>query len=1568
MAGTAVKTIRVVNDAVVLDIVLSVGTQIYNVATDKLYVVIINNLTTDTLALMITGVKVSEIASSSSAQVIYDEVFSTEAALLAIDPATVLGQTYWAFDTKAAHKAVTVNAAAVWQDITDKYDEATDTFTKPATQDGQVLNDGQELFILGRNDTATNVTALNPKVFLSVGAIAGDEKYDNGVLANASDISDGDRYGLNTTEAPIGGKFKCTTYGDLNGVNTSAWVVDAILYAHPTIKGDMTDIKPDTFARPVAKVKLSHATLGILIVNTVANRQLDKTTSIASASSLNLTGQVITPVATPFYEALDGSLGAITTANQTAVVASNTIVGLGQDHVTIAQAADTTLKAGERTAQLSYAVSNVTANEKFYLEIYLADTNGVVIDSGTGLPAGTLGQPPVVILQSAVIGTLVTATEDLVTLIGQLTTDVGVLTGQRLLFHVLCEKVGTSGGDKTFTVYFGSNHFSKVLGVEEITTDVVVNKSNVIGATSTAALNSLDTRVLTKTEWTGLWVAGTYLKNQQARQGIYLGIANKTTTDQLEPQPITAQIWTVSDLPVWNTLDAVDRVLQAVNIVVPAGNLYEVSALRFWVANISATAQYTIYAKDNITGVISSSKIFTGDTATVVGWFEAAIDPLTLVGGNDFDFILESANTSGTTDYNHPWVMGVVQNNDVDPGDGKVSRRGDNTKIRVSYLDRDLIDRSAEVLAAEPGTIIRLVAEADLNRFLEYEVVVNKDNVTWALINTVLTNTGSAGAPLVTENIQTYFEVPVAALTDYVTDTGTYAGASVLQGRLKIGAGAVVTSDDGNGVDIQYQRFEVSSDWDIQNSVGSGASGGSGTDGLVPYVGAVADVNLGVHTISTGGLDVLGPAYINVGVTAHPAFFTEDFEGGVLPAGWTNDVTLPWSVDTLALGGQPGFYLKSPSVMTNSTTTQVDFSYDFGVDTVSLKVNFDLYQDTELCCDVLSVLVDGTIFLKADNYGAVGWLPQEITLYGLSGVHTITFQFTTDGATVTGLSEVAIDNLTFTETDTCTVDSPFVSTDAHFPNGLESVGGTFLDTITVNDLPFGVGGDISGFKNSINVAIGVEALQNVTGTGGGTATAVGRKALKDATEAGACAAIGSSALEFMTQTGASENTAVGSATMRYFLTGTKNTGVGAGAFGSNTTGSNNTGVGAWAGRPSGFPSDGSFSKTDSNCTWIGAHTGRVADLPTLPELTPVNNSTALGYGARVSKDNQMVLGDVNVTELAMGDGTVIFPLASTTGFVPYTGATTNVDLGVQTITTATVTSTGVGDNSFVGNVGIGSAVAPSQELEIYDGSIYINVPVASQSTLFNKDAKGLFIGDGGSSLARYAILPIEGDDRLAFGSLIGTDLTEAMAIQRATGNVGIGTAAPNQLLHIKSTTTKAALQIEGNDATTSDSYIHYGGTAGTEWVMGIDATNFHRFKLSHSSVLGTADAFSIADDGSIFNTAGSTPTDPDQLVTKSYVDGQVGGGGVALVGHFSLAEVFTIISSDGATWAVTRNAIGDYFIKRNGVDVNTTTAHISITVQTAPAIARLVTGRIAIYDAANPTVRMDSAFSLSVMM
>jgi trimeric autotransporter adhesin len=189
----------------------------------------------------------------------------------------------------------------------------------------------------------------------------------------------------------------------------------------------------------------------------------------------------------------------------------------------------------------------------------------------------------------------------------------------------------------------------------------------------------------------------------------------------------------------------------------------------------------------------------------------------------------------------------------------------------------------------------------------------------------------------------------------------------------------------------------------------------------------------------------------------------------------------------------------------------------------------------------------------------------------------------------------------------------------------------------------GVWALLNNTTGSFNVADGVYALeQNTTGNdnvasgyyaafynNGNSNVAIGTHALFSALTSRNTVAVGDSAL-LKNTVPYSYNTAVGSKTLAANTTGIMNTAVGFNALNANATGTQNTAVGTFA----------SLVTTGSYNTSVGAYAGYYNSTngtfigwDTYGMSAGSTNSTAIGYHAPTTANNQVRLGDGNVTSI-----------------------------------------------------------------------------------------------------------------------------------------------------------------------------------------------------------------------------------------------------------------------------------------------------------------------------------------------
>lgn len=172
--------------------------------------------------------------------------------------------------------------------------------------------------------------------------------------------------------------------------------------------------------------------------------------------------------------------------------------------------------------------------------------------------------------------------------------------------------------------------------------------------------------------------------------------------------------------------------------------------------------------------------------------------------------------------------------------------------------------------------------------------------------------------------------------------------------------------------------------------------------------------------------------------------------------------------------------------------------------------------------------------------------------------------------------------------------------------------------------------------------------------------------------------IGRNAGNQTTSSGGSANTLVGKFCGTLIGAGTYNCGMGYGAFNVLSTGANNTAIGVSAlssittqSDTTGIGAQAGYNNTGGQCTFLGAYTD--SSVP-----ASWTNSTAVGYGAKVTASNQMQLGNASLTQINTSGALSCGALSCTgvtTGDISGTALTLSGSLhywnGVDTVLRAT---------------------------------------------------------------------------------------------------------------------------------------------------------------------------------------------------------------------------------------------------------------------------------------------------------
>lgn len=384
--------------------------------------------------------------------------------------------------TGQAGRYATVNGGETGLEFTFvatvNYDPGTDTYYLPPTTDGQVQNLGQEVFINVIDETLTPVPASTPKVYMVVGTHIPDPDFLKVSRPRAGDLRKGIPFGLNTTAVSgVTGKFKLVTYGYVKSVDTSAWTVGDLLWVDPVSFGEMTNVEPVDNPFAIGIVAVEGNSDGVIFVSTIYPIGVSEL-NLAGIVHQNqwFTGDAASGAAT-FYAVKLEDKGTVGSVQLSVIVDDNQTLPLPSDFLSDAFPLPQRFFAGTYNGRVEVEVDDGRANEIITVEIYLADSAGVVTDSGIlSEPVGDLGVRPLAVLKSD-IRNMSSVQRYNINVSGTLREEIIIPATTRFRAHILCTKLGTEGPAKTFDVYVGNLHntFVRVPPIKVLNDNADVN-------------------------------------------------------------------------------------------------------------------------------------------------------------------------------------------------------------------------------------------------------------------------------------------------------------------------------------------------------------------------------------------------------------------------------------------------------------------------------------------------------------------------------------------------------------------------------------------------------------------------------------------------------------------------------------------------------------------------------------------------------------------------------------------------------------------------------------------------------------------------------------------------------------------------------------------------------------------------------------------------------------------------------------------------------------------------------------------------------------------------------------
>ena len=330
-----------------------------------------------------------------------------------------------------------------------------------------------------------------------------------------------------------------------------------------------------------------------------------------------------------------------------------------------------------------------------------------------------------------------------------------------------------------------------------------------------------------RTSWQGLWTPKEHILNQQVRDGAWLAIANKTTSDRPAPQ-LTGEPQFISGLgdnPSWVTdTENASQVLSGFRVTIgnPGVPPAVVRGFRVWIPVVDPAVTYSAWLVRDPTGTPIFDILLPSFEANEAGWLDVPIQGDVVADGTIFDLILATRNEATPNQFSYPWDYKTKSG---DPDEKEAWHQDGGSELRINHVDNNDVDRQTDLETVAAGDTIQIAGTT----YTVLGVDQQLDHVRFQV----------EPATRVAENTYTFtFTVFQTAPVTYVRIDNHYqsvAGVSGLFGTTDHASLAV--NDNAYGVDVLLQDAAISADWDIQASLdivgfgggGAGVSGGSGS-------------------------------------------------------------------------------------------------------------------------------------------------------------------------------------------------------------------------------------------------------------------------------------------------------------------------------------------------------------------------------------------------------------------------------------------------------------------------------------------------------------------------------------------------------------------------------------------------------------------------------------------------------------------------------------------------------------------------------------------------------------------
>ncbi len=352
--------------------------------------------------------------------------------------------------------------------------------------------------------------------------------------------------------------------------------------------------------------------------------------------------------------------------------------------------------------------------------------------------------------------------------------------------------------------------------------------------------------------WKGEWVPQIYEKNDVVRDGLFLSIANTSTSDR----PAWVYSTTLYDLLSFGDTPATwaeqnqttSQLLTAQRVAIDANAV--VTTISFYVPASNIGMNIALYyvskpTTNPVVNIIIPSFVATANNTDK--WVDVAISDLLTGDGTMFDFILETTTTSGEQTFTHEWDY---LRQDGNPTSGEMLHQGggNDDELFVHQEDSGGTNRSLELDNIVAGSTI--IKDDELDTWVVQSVIKVADVYQFVVVPS---NRATASVSNFT------FKYTGIAPTYYYDDVDYYIGEANVQGFTSINgyspiANPPTLNNDAYGMNLSFREVTKSDDWDslaVSGSPSSGDTTGLSALNNLPY--GSAGLSVGKFYISNNG-------------------------------------------------------------------------------------------------------------------------------------------------------------------------------------------------------------------------------------------------------------------------------------------------------------------------------------------------------------------------------------------------------------------------------------------------------------------------------------------------------------------------------------------------------------------------------------------------------------------------------------------------------------------------------------------------------------------------------------------